>query len=63
MKICWVCRLQSPTKYVNALSANPTEWLNTLKQLSVQQPVNCLRVFHQFVGLALKGLRPICEIK
>ena len=31
----------------NPLSANPTKWSNTLKQL-----------FDHFVGLALKGLRP-----
>ena len=31
----------------NPLSANPTKWLNTLKQ------------FDHFVGLALKGLRLI----
>ena len=34
----------------NPLSANPTKWSNTLKQV-------CLSVFDHFVKLALKGLR------
>ena len=39
------------TMPVNPLSANPTEWSNTLKQF-----VGKSRVFDHFVGLALKGL-------
>ena len=38
---------------VNPLNANPTKWLNTLKQLQT----NCLSVFDHIEGLALKGLR------
>ena len=34
---------------VNPLSANPTNWSNTLK--------NCLNVFDHFVGLAFKGIK------
>ena len=37
----------------NSLSANPTKWSNTLKQL----PTNCLSLFDYFVGLLLKRLR------
>ena len=33
------------------LSANPTNWSNTLKQL----PTNCLSVFDHFMKLAFKG--------
>ena len=41
----------------NALSANPTEWSNTLKQFFGSLPTNCLSVLDHFVKLALKGLR------
>ena len=41
---------------VNPLSANPTKWLNALKQFVGKLPTNCLSVFNHFVGLALKGL-------
>ena len=41
---------------VNPLSANPTKWSNTLKKFVVKLPTNCLSVFDDFVGLALKGL-------
>ena len=44
-------------KLVNLLSANPTKWSNTLKQLVGDFPTNCLSVFDHFVGLALRGLR------
>ena len=44
-------------KSINPLSANFTKWSNTLKQLVSNLPTNCLSVFDQFVGLALKGLR------
>ena len=45
----------------NRLSANPTNWSNTFKQFvgadnSRLLPTNCLSVFDQLVGLALKGL-------
>ena len=42
---------------LNALSANPTKWSNTLKKTRRLLPKNCLSVFDHFVGLALKGLR------
>ena len=42
---------------INPLSANPTKWSNTLKQFVGNLPTNCLRVFDQFVGLPLKGLK------
>ena len=38
------------------LSANPTQWANTIKQFVGRKPTNCLSVFDHFVGLALKGL-------
>ena len=37
----------------NSLSANPTKWSNTLKQLQT----NCLNVFDYFVELVLKKIR------
>ena len=40
----------------NPLSANPTEWSNTLKQFVGNLPTICLSVFDHFVKLALKGL-------
>ena len=40
---------------VDSLSANPTKWLNRLKQFARNLPANCLNVFDHFVGLALKG--------
>ena len=40
----------------NPLSANPTKWLNTIKQFIGNLPTNCLSVFDHFGGLALKGL-------
>ena len=41
---------------VKPLSANPTEWSNTLKQFFGNLPTRCLTVFDCFVGLAFKGL-------
>ena len=41
---------------VNALSANPTKWSNTLKQFVGNLWTNCSSVFDHFVGFALKGL-------
>ena len=37
---------------MNPLSANPTKWSNTLKQLC-----ECLNVFDHFVGMVFQGLR------
>ena len=42
---------------INPLSANPTKWLNTLKEFVGNLPMNCLSVFDNFVILALKGLK------
>ena len=42
--------------YVNHLSANPTNWSNTLKQFVDNLPTNCLSVFAHFVILALRAL-------
>ena len=39
---------------LNLLSTNPTKWSNT--QFVGKLPMNCLRVFDHFEGLALKGL-------
>ena len=41
---------------LNPLSANPTKWLNTLKQFVGNLPTTCLSVFDHFVKLALKWL-------
>ena len=41
---------------VNPLSANPTKWPNTLKEIVGKLPTNCLSVFGHFVNLAFKGL-------
>ena len=43
-------------RLVNPLSANPTKWSNT-QTIHRLMPTNCLSVFDQFVGLALKGLK------
>ena len=43
-------------RYINPLSANPTKWSSTLKQLAGNLPMNCLSVFDHFVKLALKRL-------
>ena len=40
----------------NPLSAKFPKWSNKLKQFVGKLPTNCLSVFDQFVGLALKGL-------
>ena len=48
--------IQNLVKY-KPLSANPTEWSSTLKQVVSNFPTNCLSLFDHFVGLALKGLR------
>ena len=40
----------------NPVSANPTKWSNTLKEVVPNLPTNCLSVFDHFVKLALKGL-------
>ena len=43
-------------KPIIPLSANPTKWSNTLRQLVGNLPTNCLSVFDHFVKLVLKGL-------
>ena len=42
---------------INPLSANPTKWSKTLKQVVGKLPTNYLSVFDHFVTLAPKGLR------
>ena len=37
-----------PKSCLNPLSANPTKWLNTLKQFVENLPTNCLSVFDHF---------------
>ena len=46
---------------INPLSANPTKWSNTLKQLVGKLATNCLSVFDHFVKLALKGCHKLRE--
>ena len=41
---------------IKPLSANFTKCSNTLKQFVCNLPTNCLSVFDDFVGLALKEL-------
>ena len=43
--------------YSNSISANPTKWSNSFKQLVGNLPTNCLIVFNHFVKLALKELK------
>ena len=40
----------------NPLSANLSQWSNTLNQFISKLPTNCLSVFDHFVKLTLKGL-------
>ena len=47
---------------LNPLSANPTKWSNTLKQLIGSLPTNCLSVFDHFLNLALKDLRTLIHL-
>ena len=48
--------------FLNALSANPTKWSNTLKQFAGNLTTNCLSVFDEFAGLARNGLIFVCTI-
>ena len=48
---------------INPLSANFTNWSNTLKQFVGNLPMNCLSVFDHFVGLALKRLNVLFVLK
>ena len=43
--------------HFNPLSASPTKWSNTVKQFVDKLLTNCLRVFDDFLKLAIKGLR------
>ena len=51
-------------KDINPLSANPTKWLNRLKQFVGKLSTIFLSVFDHFVGLVLKGLinNSLCKI-
>ena len=42
---------------IKPLSANPTEWSNTLKTIRRLLSTNCLSVIDHSVGLALKELK------
>ena len=42
---------------ITPLSANPTKWLNTLKQFVGSILTNCLSVFDHFVKLVHKELK------
>ena len=52
----FLSKMERFVKTVNPLSANPTQWSNTLKQFVGNLPTNCFSVFDYFVKLALKGL-------
>ena len=43
--------------YLNHLSADPTKWLNRLKQFVGKLSTNSLSVFDHFMFLVLKGLK------
>ena len=47
--------------HLNPLSAKLTKWPNILKKFVGNLPTNCLSVFGHFMGLALKGLKIICN--
>ena len=51
------------SSFVDPLSAIFTKWSNTFKQFVGNLPTNCLSVFGQFVGLAIKGLKGLKFIK
>ena len=53
------CDVFSADQTLNPLSANPTNWSNTLEQFVGNLPTNCLSVFDHFVNLALKGLKSL----
>ena len=58
---CQICTRRVNKRLVvavknNPISANPTKWSNTLKQLVGNLPTNYFSVFHHFGGLALKGI-------
>ena len=48
---------------LNPLSANVKKWSNTLKLFVGKLPTNCLSVFDHFVGLALKGLIGVAQLR
>ena len=52
----FLSKMERFVKTVNPLSANPTQWSNTLKQFVGNLPTNCFSVFDYFMKLALKGL-------
>ena len=49
-------------KGFNPLSANITNWSNTLKQFVAKLLTNYLSVFDHFVGLALKRFTKFCKL-
>ena len=54
-----VAKFVSSIKRINPLSANTTDWSDTLKQFVGNLPTSCLSVFDHFVKLVIKGLRRI----
>ena len=52
-----LCKTSFSKASVNPLSEKLTKWPNTLKQFVGNLPTNCLSMFGNFVGLALKRLR------
>ena len=59
-----VCSNENPAsqQHIKPLSANPTKWSNTLKQLVGILPKNWWNVFDHFEELALKGLTHIMPL-
>ena len=52
----FLSKMERFVKTVNPLSANPTQWSNTLKQFVGNSPMNFLSVFDHFAQSVLKGL-------
>ena len=57
MQIVLCAQSRRIVEKLNPLSGNPRKWSNTLKTICQQQLMNCLSVFDNFLGLALKSLR------
>ena len=54
--------ITSSIRLINPLSADITQWSNTLIQFVVKVPMNCLSVFDHFVIVALKGLKTVKDL-
>ena len=53
---------RQPRKMVNQFVSNTQSVRQNTQSVRQQQPTNYLSVFDHFVGLALKGLKPITEV-